>query len=530
MRATQQPLSTWSPLRESLFRALWLATLVSNIGTWVQEVGTVWLMTSLAPTPIMISLAQMAMNLPYFLLALPSGALADVMDRRRLLLFSQLWMLGSATALGALTISGITTPIVLLLLTFSIGLGAALNAPAYQAVTPEVVPRNQLRAAIALNSVGINLARAVGPALGGVVVALAGSGAAFLMNALTFMGMMAVLFYWKPVPRASVLPAERFLGAMQAGVRFIRHAPPLRAVLIRTAAFIVCGSAFWAMLPLIVRFEMQRGPGEYGLLLGCFGVGAVLGATCLPTIRSKVSSDRLVIGATVLFAAVLLQLSFLRHVVGIGLVLVCGGAAWLVLLSSFNAGAQAVVPAWIRGRALAVYLLVFFGGMAGSSVMWGVIASWGGVPMALQLAAVGLGVGLFVTRAYSLKVVEHLDLTPSMHWPSPVITDEAPQAQGPVFVMIEYQIDSGTRVDFIHVMREMEDIRRRDGAVQWALLHDSGNPRRYVESFVVESWIEHLRQHERVTNTDREVEQRARAFHVGTVPPVVSHFLAESSV
>ena len=528
--ALQVKASPWSSLREPLFRALWLATLASNIGTWIQDVGTVWLMTTLAPTPIMVSLAQTAMNLPYFLLALPSGALADVMDRRRLLLWSQLWMFGSAAALGLLTIGGVTTPGMLLMLVFSLGIGAALNAPAYQAITPEIVPKSQLRAAVALNSVGINLARAVGPALGGLMVAATGSGVAFLLNAVTFVGTIVVLYRWKRIPQNSVLPAERFVGAMRAGVRFIRHAPPLQAVLIRTAAFIICASAFWALLPLIVRFEMQRGPGEYGLLLGCFGVGAVLGTTVLSWIRLRVSIDQLMVGATLLFAGLLLLLAVLRSFAAIGVALLIGGAAWLAMLSSLNMSAQAAVPAWVRGRALAVYLLVFFGGMAGSSTLWGLLASSTGVPTALVVAAAGLGLGLLTVIKYRLIAGEKLDLTPSMHWPVPTLADEEQHEQGPVFVTVEYRIDLVKRSEFVRVMRQMEDIRRRDGAVQWELLPDSADPARYVETFVVQSWLEHLRQHERVTIADRDVEQRARAFHVGSVPPAVSHFRGESSV
>ena len=521
--------SSWTPLREPLFRALWVATLASNIGTWIQDVGTVWLMTALAPTPIMVSLAQTAMNLPYFLLALPAGALADVMDRRRLLLFSQLWMAGSAVALGLFTIGGVTTPWLLLLLTFSLGIGAALNAPAYQAITPEVIPKSQLRAAVALNSVGINLARAVGPALGGLVVAAAGSGVAFLLNAITFVGMIVVLYRWKRVPHTSVLPAERFVGAMRTGVRFIRHAPSLQAVLIRTAAFILCGSALWALLPIIVRFEMQQGPGEYGLLLGCFGVGAVLGAVLLPLVRSKVSIDQLMVAATVLFAGVLLLLAVLRSVAGMGAALVIGGTAWLTMLSSLNASAQAAVPAWVRGRALAVYLLVFFGGMAGSSAVWGLIASSTGVSTALVLAAAGLGLGLLTAIKYRLTGGETLDLTPSMHWPVPTLANEEQPEQGPVFVTIEYLIDPARRGKFVQMMGQIEDIRRRDGAVQWELLQDLANPARYIETFVVESWLEHLRQHERVTLADREVEKQVRQYHLGPNPPAVTHLVRSSS-
>lgn len=521
-------MSTWSALRQPLFRALWLASLTSNIGTWIQDVGTVWLMTSLAPSAIMVSLAQTAMNLPFFVLALPAGALADVMDRRRLLLLSQLWMFGAAMVLGVLTIEGVTTPWLLLALTFAIGMGAALNAPTYQAITPEVVPKAQLPAAVSLNSVGINLARAVGPALGGFIVAMAGSGVAFLMNAATFLVMIGVLYHWKRPQRQSVLPAERFVGAMHAGIRFIRHAAPLQAVLVRAGAFILFASAFWALLPLLVRFELQLGPAQYGTLLACFGVGAVAGTTWLPRLRTKVSNDTLVGGATLIFAALLLVLAFARNLVGIGLGLLIGGAAWLTVLATLNSSAQAAAPGWVRGRALAVYLLVFFGGMAGGSALWGTVATYTGVPNTFILAGASLGLALLTAIRYRLVVGERLDLTPSLHWPAPALIEEPGHDRGPVFVTVEYRIDPGRRSEFVQVMQEMRTIRLRDGAIKWELLNDNADPARFVETFVLESWVEHLRQHERVTIADREVEHRARAFHVGSASPSVSHFLSQS--
>jgi MFS family permease len=484
-------------------------------------------MTSLAPTPIMVSLAQTAMNLPYFVLALPAGALADVMDRRRLLVFAQLWMMGSATILGILTVYGVTTPWVLLMLTFLLGVGGALNAPAYQAITPEVVSKSQLSSAVALNSVGINLARTIGPALGGFIVAASGSQAAFFFNAICFTGMIVVLYRWKSVARNNALPAERFIGAIRAGMRFMRHAPPLQTVLIRAAAFILCGSAFWALLPIIVRFEMQRGAGEYGTLLGCFGAGAVLGAAFLPRIRAMLSADQLTVGATSLFAGLLLLLSALRSFPAIGLALVVGGIAWLTMLSTLNARAQAAVPGWVRGRALAAYLLVFFGGMAVSSAVWGLIASWTGVTTALMLAATGLCLGLFSVAKFPLNTGEKLDLTPSQHWPVPVSIDTADLERRPVVVTVEYRIDKANKDPFLKSLHALREIRLRDGAVQWEVLSDTADPARYLEMFILDSWTEHLRQHERVSVTDREIEQKVKAFHMGQTAPIVTHFLTE---
>src|SRR6266571_7152464 len=285
--------SAWLPLRQPVFRALWLAALASNVGTWMQDVGGTWLMTSLTTSPILIALVQAATTLPVFLLALVAGALADVVDRRRLLIVTQSWMLLASAALGTLTVLGLAKAWVLLLFTFLVGMGNALNAPAWQAIIPELVGRRDLPAALALNGIAINLARAVGPALGGFVVAAAGPGAAFLLNAVSFLGVVLVLFRWRRAPRQSLLPVETLLGALLAGLRYARHAPDLHAVLVRSSAFIVCGIGLFALLPVLVRFELGCGPTGYGLVLGCFGAGAVAGALLLPRLRRALSFDGL---------------------------------------------------------------------------------------------------------------------------------------------------------------------------------------------------------------------------------------------
>jgi len=288
--------TAWSPLHAAVFRSLWIAALVSNIGTWIQNVGAAWLMTSIAPSPVMVSLVQSAMGLPVFLLALPAGALADVLDRRRLLLFTQGWMLVAAAGVGVLTLMGATTLWLLLTFTFLMGVGSVLNMPAWQAIVPELVPRPELPAAVSLNSVGFNVARVVGPTLGGVIVAAAGAGAAFLMNAVTFLSVLVLLYRWRRPCRESVLPRERVVGAMQAGIRYVRHAPAVHGVLVRIGVFIIPSSALWALLPLVARFELGHGSTGYGLLVGCLGAGAVLGAAVLPGLRLRVSTDALIRG------------------------------------------------------------------------------------------------------------------------------------------------------------------------------------------------------------------------------------------
>src|SRR5215831_379651 len=307
--------SAWSPLGHSLFRMLWIATVVSNVGTWMHNVGAAWLMTSLTASPTIIALVQAATSLPVFLVGLLAGALADIVDRRLLLLWTQGWMLTSAAVLGILTLVGVTTPWVLLALTFALGLGAAMNAPAWQAIVPELVPRSELSAAVALNGTSFNLARAVGPALGGLIIAAAGTAAVFLLNAASFLGVLIVLYRWQRPLNASLLPPEHVFGAMRAGVRYVRHAPALYAVLLRIGSFIVCGTALWALLPLVVQQGLGLGAIGYGGLLGCLGLGAVAGAILLPRVQRKVAINPLVAGATSLFAATTLVVAYGHSVV-----------------------------------------------------------------------------------------------------------------------------------------------------------------------------------------------------------------------
>jgi MFS family permease len=519
--------SAWSPLRQPLFRALWLAAVTSNIGTWMQSTGAVWLMTSLTPSPLMVALVQTATSLPFFLLALPAGALADVVDRRRLLLGTQGWMLAAAAVLGLLTLVGATTPWTLLALTFLLGLGTAMNTPAWQAITPDLVSRPELPAAVALGGVAINLARAVGPALGGLIVAAAGTGAVFLLNAASFVGVMIVLYRWHPSPQKSALPAEGVWGAMRAGMRYVRHAPALDAVLVRTAVFISCGSALWALLPLVARREMGLSAVGYGVLLGCLGMGAIAGTALLPKVRRRVAVDVHVAGATVVFAAVTMALAYLRDFGALCAALMAGGMAWTTLMSTLNATAQLALPSWVRARGLAMYAFVFMGGLAAGGALWGTVAARVGISLALSCAALGLVVGLTVMTRYRLAIGEALDLTPSRHWPEPAVVIAPQPEEGPVLVLVEYHIDLARAHAFALAMRAVRLERLRDGAIRWGLFRDPANPGRYVEAFTVVSWLEHLRQHERVTMADRAAETRAYAFHIGEAPVVISHLVAE---
>lgn len=524
--ASKSAASAWSPLRQSLFRALWVASLISNIGTWMHEVGAAWLMTALAQSPLLVSLLQTATNLPIFLLGLPAGALADVVDRRKLLLFAQSWMAIAAACLGILTLFGLTTPWLLLGFTFVLGIGSALNMPAWQAITPELVSRDELPAAAALGGISFNTARAVGPALGGLVVAAAGPWAVFLLNAISFVSVIFVLYRMESPPRQNALPAERLPGAIQAGLRYLRHAPSLRAIIIRVLAFISCGSAVWALLPLVARQGLKLTSFGYGLLLGCLGLGAVLGASALPKMLRQFGTDALLSAATLLWAGVAAALAYLHQIGWLCAIMILGGSAWTIFMSNLNAAAQAAVPAWVRARALAVYTIAFVGGMAGGSALWGMIATRAGISASLLCAALGLVAGLLIASRYRLEEHADMDLTPSLHWPMPSVAVELDPEDGPVLVTVEYRIDPAKSRDFVKAMNSLRRLRLRDGATSWRLYQDVTDPGRYVENFIVKSWAEHLRQHERVTQADRAIEDNVRAFHIGPEPPAVSHFVA----
>jgi MFS family permease len=528
--APAAPASPWRPLRHPVFRALWLATIASNLGTWLQNVGASWMMTTLTTSTTMVALVQAATSLPMFLLSLPAGALADVLDRRRILLVTQAWMAVSAALLGGLTLAGWMTPGLLLLFTFLLGLGAALNQPAWQAITPELVPREDLPGAISLGSVGFNIARAAGPAIGGLIVAAAGAGANFLLNAASFLGVMVVLYRWRrPAESVSALPAERFLGAMSAGLRYVRHSPEVLAVTVRGSAFVICSSSLWALLPVVARVDLKQGPTGYGLMLAALGIGAVAGAFALPRLNRKGSTDYVVIAATLVFAGATAALGSIRVFWFLCFALLLAGGAWLSLLSSLNVAIQTVVPAWVRARALSVYMLVFFGSLSLGSALWGLVGDRIGTSPALLAAAAGQVVALLATMRYRLQSGEGLNLAPSRQWPAPIVHDalEVEDDRGPVLITVEYRIDPDTAGAFAAAMRDVRRIRLRDGALQWGLFVDSSNPGRYTEVFLTKSWLEHLRQHERVTMTDTDVVLQARAFHIGEAPPVVEHLIAE---
>ncbi|ACO80356.1 major facilitator transpoter [Azotobacter vinelandii CA] len=517
--------SPWSPLRQTTFRWLWLASIASNIGTWMHEVGAGWLMTTLSASPLNVALVQVAGSLPMFFLALPAGALADIVDKRRYLLGVQLWMATVATLLAALTLLGLTSVWLLLALTLCMGIGTALMMPAWSATTPELVDKDELPAAVALSSVGVNLARAVGPAIAGVLVSLVGPWLTFALNALSFFAVIAVLLAWRRETEPAVLPAERLFGALRAGWRYSRSSRPLQAVLVRALAFFLGASAGMSLLPLIVRGELQGSATDFGLLLGCVGIGAVLGAAFLPRLHERLGGDRLVLLASLLYALVLIALALLRDLYLLVPVMLLSGAAWIAVLSSLQVAAQTSVPGWVRARALAVYILVFFGSMAAGGTLWGLVASRASIPFALLCAAALLALGLLVALRFHLPVTEAEDLAPSLHWPAPILAEGLDRERGPVVVTLEYDIDPRRAAAFQQAMEEVRGMRRRNGAISWCLVQDSENPRQWLEFFIDESWLEHLRHHQRVTRGELKIEAAARRFQTPGIDIRIRHYL-----
>jgi MFS family permease len=518
------PLSAWAPLRHPLYRALWIAQLVSNIGTWMQNVGAVWLMGTLGGSAALVALVQSAVTLPVFLTALPAGALADIVDRRRLLLVTQTWMLLSATGLAVLTYLNSTTPGLLLALTFALGLGTAMNMPAWQAIQPELVPRREFPQAVALGSVSINLGRAIGPAIGGVLVATAGTEAVFAINAVSFFGILVVLFTWQRERSESGMPAERLTSAVRAGLRYGRHSPALRAVLVRSATFMIAASAFMALMPVVARNELHMSAAGFGVLLTCFGGGAVCATATLPRLRARLGIDRLVVAAALVVALAMLALA-LVEVVAVAIVAsIAAGAAWVVCLSSFNVSAQRALPAWVRARGMGFYLLTVQGGTAAGSALWGGLAAERGVRSALGASAGALALSTIAARRYRLAWGERLDMSPVPQTLEPALAIEPRPESGPVLVTVEYRVPQENAERFADAMRKVGRVRRRTGARRWALFRDPADPERFLETFLVDSWEDHLRQHQRVTATDRRLEDEARQLANGE--PAVSHLVS----
>ncbi|HEY9092678.1 MFS transporter [Parasphingorhabdus sp.] len=521
--------SAWSPFRHRAFALLWTATLISSIGTWMHDVGAGWLMTTLNPSPAIVSLVQAATTAPIFLFALFAGALADRVNKRRLLLTVSLVLTGITSAMAILTAAGAMTPALLLALTFAIGTGAALMAPAWQSVVPSLVPRESLQPAIAINSMGVNISRAIGPAIAGFLISAVALSAPFVINAVSYLAIIAALLLWKPeTGPARTLPPEPLFGAMATGLRHASRNSALKATLLRSFGFFTFASAYWALLPLVARGIEGGGAEIYGVLLTAIGGGAVAGALALPSIRQRFDANRLVAAGTLITAAAMALLGLATSVAMALPASVLGGVGWIMVLTSLNVSAQTALPNWVRARGLAITLMVFFGCMSAGSAIWGQVATATSIPTALLIAAAGAVIAIPLTWRAKLGQGEALDLTPAMSWPEPVVSQamDAAHDRGPVLVTIRYRIDAGDAEAFLSAMNELAGERYRDGAHDWGVYQDAAEPDAWIEWFFLPSWAEHLRQHERATKHDHDIHARAVEFHRGAETPEVSHFLA----
>jgi MFS family permease len=507
---------------------LWLAVLASDIGTWMQTVGAQWLLVDLPGAATLVALVQTADTLPDLLLALPGGALADIFDRRRLLIGLQLFQVAVGAVLTGLTLAGQMTPPLLLAFTFALGAASAMATPAYQALIPELVPRRQLPAAAALGSISVNLARAIGPAIGGVLIARGGAGLVFGLNTVAFLFLPLVMLAWRRPAEPNTVSTERLIPAMLAGGRYVRYSPTTRRTLFRLGLFVAPASAVWALLPLIATRRFGLTSDGYGLLLGALGIGAVAGAFALPWVRARLSASGLLGVAGLVYAAATALLVIVDRPALALMALLPAGAAWVSVIASANAEIQLFLPAWVRARGLASFQMVLFGSQALGALAWGLLAQYAGLGAAFLAAAVTLFVGAATIRLWPLLDVRGIDQDLSIPWGEPQLAWTPDADRGPVVVNTVYTVAEANEAAFLSAMMNVRLSRLRTGAVSWELYREGENGRRFVESFAVASWGEHLRQHRnRQTGADAALEARANAF--SDPPPVVSHLFPEDS-
>lgn len=517
--------SSLAPLGHSTFRAVWLASLVSNFGGLIQSVGSAWLMTSISTSDDMVALVQASTTLPIMLFSLVSGAIADSFDRRRVIIIAQIFMLVVSIALTALAYLGWLTPWSLLTFTFLIGCGTALNNPSWQASVGDMVPRDHLPAAVALNSVGFNLTRSVGPAIGGAIVAAAGAAAAFAVNAVSYFALIFVMARWKPDMPKSTLPRETLGRAMTAGLRYVAMSPHIETVLFRACIFGATAVAVLALLPLVARDLLKGDALTYGILLGCFGIGAVGGAFLSGRARDRLSTEWIVRLAFIGFALCAGVCAVGTAVWQTGLGLLVGGACWVLALSLFNVTVQLSTPRWVVGRALALYQTATFGGMALGAWLWGLQAETYGVERALLIAAGLMLVGAVVGLRFPMPALKALNLDPLNRWQQPSLALDLKPQSGPIFIVIEYMVTDENLPAFMEAMNDRRRIRMRDGARQWELMRDLENPHLWRETYHAPTWVEYVRHNQRATHEDAVVGETLRALHSGDGPPKVQRMI-----
>jgi MFS family permease len=505
---------------------MWTAQFVSNIGSWMQTVGAQWLMLTLTGSAAYVALVSTAGSLPVMLFAVLAGAIGDLVDRRRFLLIAQGLMLAAALALGALALAGLVTPWTLLALIFALGIGQAMTAPVWQTLQPELVDPPERQQAISLGSVNQNLARAIGPAIGGVILAATSAGTVFIVNAVTFLAVIGVIAAWRSTRQANTLPREHVGEAIRAGGRYVAASPVLRVILVRALIFIFFASSIWALLPLAARSQLHLGSGGYGLLLGCVGVGAVAGALLLPWLRTRLSAGGQLTAGSLGLSVVALLLALVHVTVVAAIALAFGGLAWILALSTLNSLYQLTLPGWVKARGMSFYLIVFQGGNAVGSAVLGITAQHAGLTATMITVAVALAIGPLAGLRFPFQSIPPAELLPAGDWPAPQLADASDgEPVGPVMVSVEYRPRAGSHADLLAALRDARFSRRRTGASAWRVWQDSTDPDRIVEQFVVASWPEHLRQHERVTRRDADRFDKIRAMTDPDHGAVVTHWL-----
>lgn len=514
-----------SPLRMPLFRALWIGSIISNIGTTMNDTAAVWTMTMLTNSPTMVSLMQAMSSLPLFLFALPAGAMADLVNRRKLILAAQAGALLTALGMAFLAWSGMLNQSLLLLATFQLGIAAAFTTPAWQALIPEIVGREQLSPAIALNGIGFNIARALGPIAGGLLLAALGPAPVFALNAVSFIAVIVVMSRGTYIATPRSAQQEQMLGAMAAAIRYVSHAAAMRSVLARGGVHIFAAVAPVVLLPIIVRSRNWEAS-DFGILMGCYGVGAILNAIfILPRLRARFGFDQILVAASLVSAVATAVVGIVPGKFWMGAVLVVTGGAWLTGMNTFSVASQNAFPNWVRARSSAIYMVVMQGSAAIGAIVWGQLTSHFHAPAALAVAAVVLVISGILSKLLPISHVEKLDLTPSNHWHGHVLANEPAPDDGPILITIEYHIDPADAVAFKAAMYHLRQTRLRDGAFRCSVFVDLDDATLYRETFLVGSWAEHLRQHERATVEDQRIEQAVLAFHRGPEPPVIRHLM-----
>ena len=520
----------FAPLKIPLFRDRWIASTVSGLGTWMQDTAGTWLMTALTGSPLLIALTQTAASAPVLIFGLFAGATADIFERRRLLIFWQTWQMVAVALLAILALFGVIGPVTLLLLTFLMNIGSAMNNPAWQAIVPELVPRSELPNAVSLAAASNNLARAAGPALGGLLVAAfvkasTGAGWTFALNAGSFAAVIWVLYAWKRQPLfKSALPAERIMGSVETGLRYLRYSPVLQAVFLRAFLFTFSVAAVWSLLAVVAQRHLSQGALGYGILNGSMGLGAVVAAFTLAKVRARFSADQILAAASVQYIATLLVLAFAHHTWPIILFLIAGGFAWTCTMSTLNVSVQLNAPGWVQARALGMYQMVFQGGLALGSILWGFIAEHTSLKIALCSSAGLMAAALPLTLRLHVLRGTLPDLSPyQFKRPVPHLELEPQPEDGPVRILIDYTVPTEHYNEFVHAIHQLRDVRLRSGAIRWGIFRDGQNPERLEESFVMESWLEYLRSRERMTTADSELLQAVRSMHKGEDLPRVTH-------